>query len=377
MGETFFGDCNLIQTITAGSSPSACLRKLLVALCVALCANAAYASSSTCPALTPNGHRLPAPPAMEGVDAAPDFSSLPAEGVPVELGDQARAVVAIYETGKSDGYGNISALDILSVGISQWNIGIGSFYDELLSGVPVSAFDLANSNLRDDLLAMRNFPAQRASIVHRWQKRASNDPLVAGIRRSVYRSLSAWLSSPPVVETQRRLTERDLNWAWKRSLAWRKAEKSSAPVSAALLATFYDLKVYNGGDLSGLWYANVAEFRQTHADATAILSEVANWLAVCEGIYHPEKAEKHRRLYSIKDLSQSVSFWQALARDEPARFTNDVNNLLVFGYLRAQRSVGSNGTDGFPGIYQADVLLRRGTEAVGEGFRGEKITLFN
>ena len=44
---------------------------------------------------------------------------------------------------------------------------------------------------------------------------------------------------------------------------------------------------------------------------------------------------------------------------------DEVLDLLVLGFLRAQRSNGSNGNDGFPGIYQADVMLRRGAEATG------------
>ncbi|TGV61038.1 hypothetical protein EN784_01160 [bacterium M00.F.Ca.ET.141.01.1.1] len=351
---------------------------LLLGVCLFFSAGGGESSASTiCPALTADGHRLPAPPVLAGMDTLPDLSAIPAGGAPTELGDQARSIVSAYETGKADGFEYISALDTMSVGISQWNVGTGSFYDVLLVRIPMSAFDLANPQIRYDLISMRNEPAKRAKIIRRWKTPGPNDPLLAGVRRSIHQNLSTWLSSEPVVKVQRSLTNDDLDWAWKRSLAWRNAEKSDAPISAALLATFYDLKVYNGGDLSDLWYANVAEFRRTHTDTTAILAELSTWLTQCQAVYHPEKAEDHRKLYSLKDLALSIDLWKTLARVQPARFTDDVNDLLVFGYLRAQRSVGRNPPNGFPGIYQADVLLRRGTEAVGEGYRGQKITLYN
>jgi len=68
-----------------------------------------------------------------------------------------------------------------------------------------------------------------------------------------------------------------------------------------------------------------------------------------------------------------VQMWKEAAKSHPELFDDETLDLLALGLLRAQRSVGSNSPKGFPGVFQADVMLRRGTEAIGIGYRGAKI----
>ncbi len=72
---------------------------------------------------------------------------------------------------------------------------------------------------------------------------------------------------------------------------------------------------------------------------------------------------------------KNAKLWISTAEDSKKTFSDNQINLFVLGYLRALRSNGNNDPHGFPGIFQADVMMRRGTVALKIGtVRGQKIT---
>lgn len=172
----------------------------------ALTAGSTLAATVVCPALKSNGDRLSTPPAAKGFDLRPDLSDLPDTTMSESLANQARDIVAVYETGQKSGFGHLSALDDLSVGISQWNVGKKSFYDTLLANIPLATFELADSAVRTDLITMKTQPAKRSAIFQSWQTETSTDKLgPAKVRQSVAKSLSAWLSTDAVSKVNFRL----------------------------------------------------------------------------------------------------------------------------------------------------------------------------
>lgn len=73
-------------------------------------------------------------------------------------------------------------------------------------------------------------------------------------------------------------------------------------------------------------------------------------------------------MYNRADGARNAAYWRDLTARDPNAFTDDQIDLLVFGFLCAQVSVGDDKPRGFPGIYQADVMNRRGTIALGRGY---------
>lgn len=330
----------------------------------------AYGAEAPCPALTVKGNRLPLPASQHGVDIKPNFEGIQNSLPPDELADKAREIVSIFETGSKHGYGFIGPLDTLSVGISQWNHGTGSLYDTLLAKVTPEMLVLADPAIRADLTNLKNEPSKRKFIMSSWTMATATDPVQSGLRKSILGPLSSWLATPQLVQVQRELTDDDMKWAWRHAQAWRRSMASEKPVSAPLLANFYDLKVYNGVDLAGLWAAHVVAYRQSHPSPADVLSDIDGWINSCQAVVHPEKAKPHQKLYGVGNVQKSMVLWKKLLTEQPDRFDDDAMDMLVFGYFRAQRSTGANKPNGFPGIYQADVFLRRGTEALGVGVRG-------
>lgn len=71
--------------------------------------------------------------------------------------------------------------------------------------------------------------------------------------------------------------------------------------------------------------------------------------------------------YALSDGMRNADYWLGLVTNAPHAFDENQIDLFVFGVLRAWRSVGDdNGR--LPGIYQVDVLNRRGLIALGSGY---------
>lgn len=343
------------------------LHAMLLLLSSVAAIPSAVAATPNCPAVSPQGVRPPLDPARS-ID--PDRKAFAAEAAPVALADAAREIVSQYETGLKAGYGAISSLDTISIGISQWNHGTGSLYTSLLAKVTDADILAAPVSIRTDLYDLKHSPSKRDAIIASWTHATPQDPLNSGIRQSLYQDLSTWLSSPGVIAAQRALTDRDMNSAWQYARAWQRDRGSSAPVTLPLLTSFYDVLIYNGG-FAGVWVPHVQKLRSDLPTPTALLDDIGSWAAKCE--VFTSATTPHHKLYSLQDFRASLYLWQSLLKSSPDIFTDDVQDLLAIGYIRAQISTGDNKPLGFHGIYEVDVLLRRGTEAIGMGYRGSKI----
>lgn len=318
------------------------------------------------------GHAAPASPeALRCPDVEPDGSRPPltlpavdprldeAQAVPEALAAPARRIVARFEAGGGDAYANVSSLDGISIGFSQWNHSTGSLYSTFLKAVTIEEIGLAPDGVRSDLVALKNDPSARDGIIASWRTAGG------GIRSTVREDLQGWLGLPEIRARQDQVIEPDLREAYAAARAWRRDTGSAAPVTAQLVAYFFDLYTYNGGT-QGLWVQHVRAFRATHSDPASVLAEIEAWLVVCEAAVVP--GQRDTRLYNREDALRNARYWQQLLRQSPALFNADTLDLLALGYLRARQANGPNRPNGFPGVFQADVMLRRGFIAIGSGY---------
>src|SRR5262249_3453264 len=88
--------------------------------------------------------------------------------------------------------------------------------------------------------------------------------------------------------------------------------------------------------------------------AAEAVEVAADWIRSCEGT----------QLYAVPDALRNADYWPSLLAS--TILTDNQIDLFVLGLLRAWRSIGDNGK--FPGIYQADVLNRRGSIALCSGY---------
>jgi hypothetical protein len=341
---------------------------MLVVFAAAIPVNA-EAQSLPCPALSSLGERLPLTPSAHG---AVDISAFASEHAPEGMADKARSIVSLFETGRPDGYASISTLDTLSIGISQWNHGTGSMYTVLFKRIPSSAFNAAPANIRVDLIRLRDDPKSRQATLKSWTTGRADDPLVSGVRKSIWNSLSSWLNSASVVQAQKELTNKDMDFAIRHSRAWLRDSGRPGMPSVRLLTNFYDFKVYNGGGFAGVWVEHVRVLRQQYPTPLELITHIEEWSDKC--VSFRSEGTKIRKLYGADNLAVSVDLWKERAKSHPEEFTDDVLDMLAFGLLRAQRSTGNDAPRGFPGVFQADVMMRRGVEAVGTGYRGRPIS---
>lgn len=309
-----------------------------------------------CPDLNADGTRRPlTPPGSASGVALP-----PRVAVPADLIGPAFEVVRLFEAGGGDPHTNISSLDGISLGYLQWNHGTGSLYSTFLRNIPDVEIGLAPQSVREDLLTLKSEPAARTAIIASWLFSSGGlvDP-------AIREGLVEWLGLPEIRARQDALVLSVLERGYSAARAWRRDSDSTAPVTAQLVTYFFDLYTLNDGP-QGVWVPQVRAFREEHATPDELLAEIEAWLAVCVETAVP--GHSHTKLYNRDDALRNARYWRELLQRNPALFTDDTIDLLVFGYLRARRSTGDNDPNGFPGIFQADVMLRRGIIAVGTGY---------
>lgn len=338
-------------------------------LCGAASAAAQTSPAGTCPGLDDSGQRLPLSPAEVSNEAI----GLPALiAVPSDLAQSARAIIARLEAGGGDAYLNVGGIDGISLGYLQWNHGTGSLYDTFLRDLDPVAVQAAPISIRRDLQLLKERAVGAATaadanrVIADWTTARPGDPLASRVRRSVRRDLSIWLGSPLVRLHQDSLVNRRMQSSYRLARAWVAATDPSGarPVDSRLLAYFFDLEVFNG-DRAGLWVGHVRPLRAQYDTPAKVMAFVSEWVEKCRGHINPSATDS--RLYNVATASKNARYWSALVRTEPARFDPMALDLIVFGYLRAIRSVGKNGDRGFPGIFQADVFNRRALIAIGKG----------
>ncbi len=119
----------------------------------------------------------------------------------------------------------------------------------------------------------------------------------------------------------------------------------------------------------------VKAFRADYKTPRLTVNAVSDWLSTCDKFSDPNPNIKDHKLYATKDALRSAAYWKSQVADNENVYDENQINLLVLGLLRAQRANLDNKPRGFPGIYQADVLTRRGVIAIGGFARGSKEVL--
>jgi hypothetical protein len=293
--------------------------------------------------------------------------------VPDDVAIAARRAIGHFEAGGGDAYANVSSLDTISIGYLQWNWGTGSLVDKFVAALNDSEIALAAQPLRDDLAVLKRYSQRAGSrssadgVIRRWTTAGTGDPLVRGVRESVRGQLSAWLTLPAIQAVQDKLIDPKLRLAHSYARQWLEDSADIRGGTGNIKETttsFFDLLTYNDGR-QGLWVPHVREFRTEFASNREIVDFIADWTISCESV--EKTGTRDKKLYNVGEASSNARKWKERVASNPAAFTDNQTNLLIFGYLRALRSVGANPPRGFPGIFQADVMLRRGAVALGVG----------
>lgn len=323
-----------------------------------------------CPGLDKNGRRLPLSPAAVSQATSSDEDVQP---VPDEVANAARRAIGHFEAGGGDAYANVSSLDTISIGYLQWNWGTGSLVDKFVAALNDSDIALAPQPLRDDLSVLKRYSrrdgdrASAEAVIRRWTTAVAADPLAKGVRASVRGQLSAWLTLPAIQAVQDKLIDPKLRLAHSYARQWMEDSADIRGGTGNLKETttsFFDLLTYNDGR-QGLWVPHVRKFRTEFASNREIVDFIADWTISCERV--EKTGSRDKTLYNFEEAASNARMWKERVASNPAAFTDNQTNLLIFGYLRALRSVGANPPRGFPGIFQADVMLRRGAVALGVG----------
>lgn len=123
----------------------------------------------------------------------------------------------------------------------------------------------------------------------------------------------------------------------------------------------------------GRWTQHVKQARSNYTTRKATIEAVTSWLASCDNFYSPNTHFK--KLYTLKDALKNVRYWNEKVAENENAFDDEQIDLLVLGLLRAQLSNGNDKPRGFPGIFQADVLTRRGVIAIGGYARGSESSI--
>jgi hypothetical protein len=342
-----------------------------------------------CPALDASGKAIPLSPAAKenattnAQDAAPIPSNMR------QAADAAAVAIGKFESSSSSPWSNVSGHETISVGFLQWNWHTKSLVSTFLKAMPIETIELAANPLRADLLtlkALATSPGDSAalsaaeSVIKSWTTTVAGDRLQdSKLRSSVVSNMQQWLALPQVTQIQRNLIESKLRTAHALALQWRtdtvpsQAGQSAQTADEMSIKFFFDTLVFNGGR-GGIWKEHVDEYKKQFASNAEIVKSVADWLRACTR-YELVKtagsskntAASKKKVYGEADSLVNTNLWSNAVTANPKAFSDEQVNLLVFALLRAQRSEGSNPPKGFPGIYQADVLNRRGSAALNIG----------
>ena len=336
---------------------------------------AAEPATQACPGVNPaTGAR--AALSSPAVDPSPRAAARP---VPAQWRETAMDIIALFESGRRDrvsAYGNVSATDVISLGYLQWNHNAGSLYDTLLRGASAEMIDAAPRHIRGDVRELSRVSSGGTSrtraraVLESWKTRGG------AILPEASTALRAWLLSEPMRRRQDDLLDRRLSSALGRSDAWQAAFGMPTNDRSAQRAfySFVDIEVFNG-DLDGLWAQHVKDFRSGFRGDAEVMDHIAGWVSDCvafefKGQVHKDGGKytpQFTKLYRRKETPLSVADWrERLAAGDPA-VDRAAINLIVLGYLRALRSNGKDAPRGFAGVFELDVLNRRGMMATGRG----------
>jgi hypothetical protein len=329
-------------------------------------------TSSACPGVDPVTGLRPAlyPPAIEPTLA-------PAREIPTPWVDGAMDIIALFEAGSRDrdaAYGNVSTTDVISLGYLQWNYNVGSLFTALLGQSSEQMIDAAPVAIRSEVARLANIgdhnKREALGIIQEWKTTGGS------FRATKRAQLQEWLRSGPMRERQDQLVARRLKSALRRSDAWQVALDQEIEGKAAQRAfyTFVDIEVFNG-DLNGLWVPHIREFRSQFSSPLEMMDFISSWVDDCVKYRFGGKAQHNgkayspafKKLYRRKETPLSMADWRRLVAQNDPRVDESALNLIALGYLRALRSNGKDFPNGFGGVFELDVLNRRGMMATGRG----------
>lgn len=320
-----------------------------------------------CPAVDAQGNR----PNLDPVQSVSPQEKPGDRNVDDDIAKKAIEVVSFFEAGGSDPWANVNNTDTISIGFMQWNWGTRSIITSLFKKTSRQDIESAPSELQNDLKKLKDYSdnldsSKRAqiasSVISNWTKAAPNDSLVKGIRESVRNNLTTWLNTPAMKSVQLSIMNKELGTAFFYARAWRRDTGSEKPIDARLVTYFFDLLTFNDGT-KGLWTQHVKQYRSNYPTRKATIEAITTWLASCDNFTNPNT--QFKKLYNLKDALNNVKYWKDKVTENEDAFDDDQVDLLVLGLLRAQLSNGNDKPRGFPGIFQADVLTRRGVIAIG------------
>lgn len=343
----------------------------------------ANSAAQTCPGVNPATGARPAL-SSAAVDPSPRAAARP---IPTQWRDTALEIIALFESGNRDrlsAYGNVSATDVISLGYLQWNHNTGSLYDTLLRGASAQMIEAAPTYIRSDIrelsrvLSGGTSRARARAILESWKTSGG------ALQPEASRAIRTWLLAEPMRRRQDELLDRRLTSALGRADAWQQAFGMPIDDKSAQRAfySFVDIEVFNG-DLDGLWAQHVKDFRSRFRDDMQLMDHIVGWVSECaafefKGQVHKDGGKytpQFKKLYRWKETPLSVADWrERLAAGDPA-VDRSAMNLIILGYLRALRSNGKDAPRGFAGVFELDVLNRRGMMATGRGVRSGQKTV--
>lgn len=304
---------------------------------------------------------------------------LPASrSIPTDWRRIALEIIAQFESGQRNidaAYGNVSKTDVISLGYLQWNHNAGSLYNRLLKDASEDMISAAPPLVRDDIRRLVRIGGDSkrkrevSAIIAGW--RTAND-----INPDYKSALRTWLLSKPMRDRQDQLLDQRLQMALRYADAWERdfGRATGGENGERAFYTFVDLQVFNG-DLAGLWVDHVRQYRNKFSSATEMLDDIAAWTKSCGEFKFQGKVGTgkeayvpvYKKLYRRRETPLSVAEWQRMAREPNSPLDEATFELLALGYLRASISSGNDAPNGFHGVFELDVLNRRGLVATGRG----------
>ena len=220
----------------------------------------------------------------------------------------------------------------ISLGVLQWNIGSGSL-QPLIKAIGRAAIVGTMPHYGIDLWNACNAPISSGlSIVRAWQNGATLKPAVMG-------ELKLLTHSDAFVTEEIATAEHTASIAFDHAQAYAASVTAGATASLDLFCWFFDVYTQNGG-LGTLSFADVQQF--TAANGQAKVDDV-----ICDWLAARTVADS-----GYRDSLKNAKLWRGTVLDA-------ATNLFVLSYLRSLQARHQ---------YRADVLNRKATIAIGEGW---------
>jgi hypothetical protein len=228
------------------------------------------------------------------------------------------------------GSGNFDGMGI-SLGVLQWNIGSNSL-QPIVRTIGKAAVTATMLNFGEDLWRACNTTVTAGlGIVRGWQP---NNKLP----KPAFNELKAYVRSQPFQDQQLKVARKVGNTAWGTAVDWANKQGPETATKREF-CWFYDVFTQNGG-LKSVTPKKVQDFMDNHGSDSAD-DLVCSWLA--------GRTDDGR---GAKDSRKNAELWRDAI--PPARLF-----LFVASFLRTAEANP---------LWKSDVMNRKGTIAVGEGW---------